>query len=374
MTTADDLIDIADSASEVLQAMREPARTRELAALKRVSEEVASAWSGSNWGYHASVYTANLLPKPPNAQFNPEWGLMESWPIHQPDRIWTLFDGGVVQAEILRHAGPSDLFARREEITAFRKRLDALRENAISALTADGASNDSFLHRKLHEIEDIEGHDVVPVLKKMYKLSSFSRDSQAMTQGPQPAPHQTIMAIPFASKLVEDGLEQLEQACRDCARHLGRGKAATQEKVATGGAIFIGHGRSPLWRELKDFLDKRLGLRVIEFNHVSVAGVATTERLSEMLDDSSFAFLIMTAEDELVDGAMIARSNVIHEAGIFQGRLGFRRAIILLEDGCGEFSNIHGLGHIRFPAGKIKAAFEEVREVLEREGIIERKK
>jgi hypothetical protein len=31
------------------------------------------------------------------------------------------------------------------------------------------------------------------------------------------------------------------------------------------------------------------------------------------------------------------------------GRLGFERAIILLEDGCQEFSNIHGLGQIRFP-------------------------
>jgi predicted nucleotide-binding protein len=38
--------------------------------------------------------------------------------------------------------------------------------------------------------------------------------------------------------------------------------------------------------------------------------------------------------------------NVIHEAGLFQGRLGFERAIILLEDGCEEFSNIQGYGQI----------------------------
>lgn len=63
---------------------------------------------------------------------------------------------------------------------------------------------------------------------------------------------------------------------------------------------------------------------------------------------------------------MIARQNVIHEAGLFQGRLGFMRAIVLLEEGCEEFSNIHGLGQIRFPA----PAFEEVRQVLEREGFL----
>ena len=62
--------------------------------------------------------------------------------------------------------------------------------------------------------------------------------------------------------------------------------------------------------------------------------------------------------------------NVIHEAGLFQGRLGFERAIILLEEGCEKFSNIHGLGQIQFSQGKIKATFEEVRQVLEREGII----
>src|SRR5450756_844121 len=55
----------------------------------------------------------------------------------------------------------------------------------------------------------------------------------------------------------------------------------------------------------------------------------------------------------------------------FKGRLGFARAIILLEEGCDEFSNIQGLGHGRFPQGRISAAFEEVRRVLEREGFLD---
>jgi len=65
--------------------------------------------------------------------------------------------------------------------------------------------------------------------------------------------------------------------------------------------------------------------------------------------------------------------NVVHAAGCFQGRLGFTRAIVLLEEGCAEFSNIQGLGQIRFPKGNIKAVFEEIRAVLEREGVIEAK-
>ena len=50
------------------------------------------------------------------------------------------------------------------------------------------------------------------------------------------------------------------------------------------------------------------------------------------------AFLVLTAEDEQTDGTLHARENVIHEAGLFQGRLGFEKAIILLEEGCQEFS------------------------------------
>jgi predicted nucleotide-binding protein len=89
-----------------------------------------------------------------------------------------------------------------------------------------------------------------------------------------------------------------------------------------------------------------------------------------MLDNAAFAFLVLTAEDERADGHKQARQNVVHEAGLFQGRHGFKKAIILLEDGCDEFSNATGLGQIRFAAGNIAAKFEEIRRVLERERII----
>jgi len=134
--------------------------------------------------------------------------------------------------------------------------------------------------------------------------------------------------------------------------------------------VFIGHGRSPLWRELKDFIKDKLDLPYDEFNRSPVAGITNVERLSQMLEQSRFAFLLMTAEDENTDGKLQARMNVIHEVGLFQGRLGFERAIVILEEGCEEFSNIQGLGQIRFPKENISASFQEIREVLEREGLI----
>ena len=73
------------------------------------------------------------------------------------------------------------------------------------------------------------------------------------------------------------------------------------------------------------------------------AGHAIRDILQDMMKASSFALLVMTGEDKLEDGTYRARQNVIHEAGLFQGKLGFSRAIILLEEGVDEFSNLAGI-------------------------------
>jgi len=134
--------------------------------------------------------------------------------------------------------------------------------------------------------------------------------------------------------------------------------------------IFLGHGHSKIWLELKSFIQDRLKLPWEEFNRISAAGIPTQIRLNEMLNNSCFAFIILTGEDETLDGKIRARENVVHETGLFQGKLGFNKAIILLEEGCEEFSNIHGLGQIRFPKNEIKSIFEDIRKTLERENII----
>jgi predicted nucleotide-binding protein len=167
--------------------------------------------------------------------------------------------------------------------------------------------------------------------------------------------NQQIRVKAFSVTFRRSDIEQLRPA-----RALQEG----QEMTATGKKIFIGHGRSLVWLELKNFLQDDLHLAVDEFNRVSTAGIATSNRLEQMLDDAAFAFLILTAEDEATDGKLHARENVVHEAGLFQGRLGFTKAILLLEETCEKFSNIEGLGYIPFTTGKIRAAFEDIRKVL----------
>jgi predicted nucleotide-binding protein len=89
-----------------------------------------------------------------------------------------------------------------------------------------------------------------------------------------------------------------------------------------------------------------------------------------MLESACFAILVMTAEDLERGGKRKARQNVVHEIGLFQGRLGFLRAIILKEKGAEEFSNINGLTYISFKKGKIAETFAEIDRALVRERVI----
>jgi hypothetical protein len=131
--------------------------------------------------------------------------------------------------------------------------------------------------------------------------------------------------------------------------------------------VFIGHGHSEQWKELKDHLHEKHEYDIEAYEIGARAGHTIRDILEKMLDSSSFAVVVMTGEDEDKDGKMHARQNVIHELGLFQGRLGFSRAIVLLEDGTEEFSNIQGIHQIRYGKGNIIETFGDVLATLKRE-------
>ncbi|SCF29045.1 PfkB family carbohydrate kinase [Micromonospora saelicesensis] len=133
--------------------------------------------------------------------------------------------------------------------------------------------------------------------------------------------------------------------------------------------IFIAHGHDRQWLEVKDFLE-RLGLRPSYFESTPVAGHSVNDILASQALNSSFAVIVATAEDASTTGQSSPRPNVIHEMGLMQGRLGFQKVAVLLEESCEAFSNIAGLQVIRFPRQRIKQAFYELRGVLERERIL----
>jgi len=140
-------------------------------------------------------------------------------------------------------------------------------------------------------------------------------------------------------------------------------KAAIQEQIK----VFVGHGRSQQWRDLKDHLQDKHGFKVIAYETGARAGYTIAEVLKEMSEEATIAFLVCTGEDLGKNGIIRARENVIHETGLFQGTLGFKRSIVLIEGGCNEFNNIVGIQQLRFSKNNIKEIFGEVLAIIYRE-------
>lgn len=147
-------------------------------------------------------------------------------------------------------------------------------------------------------------------------------------------------------------------------------KPKPQLKSSGLGKIFIGHGRSKLWARLQIYLKDDLNLQTLTFEEESRTSENIVNILSEFLDNSSLAILVMTAEDETSEGKIRARQNVIHEVGLFQGRLGFDKVIILKQEEVEEFSNIDGLQYIPFSGETIENCFYELQRKLKKLGLI----
>lgn len=145
----------------------------------------------------------------------------------------------------------------------------------------------------------------------------------------------------------------------------------TAEEVKSGtSSVFIGHGRTKLWARVKVFLEDDLGLQTVTYESEPRTGHSIVPVLERMLDQATFAVLVFTAEDDTAEGTKRARQNVIHEAGLFQGRLGFGRAVLLVQDGVEAFTNIAGLQYLPFADDKVEQTFYELQRVLKREGVI----
>jgi len=372
----DDMIDELHNIHEQLLSFVDRANgsmeIKSLEKLETIANEVGKSWSGSWIGYQSLIYYKSFAPVPAGAHFSSEWGTYQS--IRQGTTgEWIECQFNFVIDYIKTKADVTDL-KQADELAKAGNELFDEKVNAMVSIfeTYLQRRKDSFIESLSEKVKVMKipmGSDWIETQRPHGTI--MSRDSLAMSQGIRTPPHISILANILEIRSPIYACETLAKHAKTAGSHMERQEKQARKMERVGTNIFIGHGQSLLWKELKDFIQDRLQLPWDEFNRIPIAGVTNISRLLEMLDTAAIAFLVMTAEDEQADGNKRARMNVIHEAGLFQGRLGFTRAIILLEEGCEEFSNIHGLGQIRFPEGNIKAAFEEIRQVLEREGIFD---
>ena len=372
MTLANQLFKIATDLEAQCRILRDEEFSKPLQLLSDAAEDVGKAWSGFWLGYHSRVYYGDLMQPPPGARFSQEWGMKDTPTFKDTVGDWREYRFDAVVSLIYQRAGDPDINEQEERSSSAKEYFDEAKSQILSLLSVivDARKQDKFLRDitgKVEEIRVFGSNDFIEAMRPSSQM--ISRDMTAIQAGLHTPPHVTVAAKVLAIRYPFTACEELSKFGHRIASHVENVQKYKIQIERIGTNVFIGHGQSSVWKDLKDFIQERIHLPWDEFNRVPVAGFTNIERLSQMLDDAAVAFLIMTAEDERADGKQHARQNVIHEAGLFQGRLGFKRAIILLEEGCEEFSNVHGLGQIRFPKGNVSAVFEDIRKVLEREGL-----
>ena len=247
--------------------------------------------------------------------------------------------------------------------------FDEKKETIISILTIYlENSPDDFLSRKVKEIRDLSIPKPAKLMEAVPDIQEEYQESGAMSRNDL---RRLLFLIYTPVSIYSNRLVSLVKLTRRCVEHLKRKQSRLQEGgVSVPRKVFIGHGRSPVWRELKDYIEDVLELEVVEFDEVATAGMDIQDRLNQMLKSANFAILVMTGEDKQPDGTLRARQNVVHELGLFQARLGPERSVVLLEQGCEKPSNINGQVLPPFPKGHIKMVFSDVHKALKREGLL----
>lgn len=129
--------------------------------------------------------------------------------------------------------------------------------------------------------------------------------------------------------------------------------------------VFIGHGRSPQWKRLRDRINATEGMTSEAFESIQRAGYHTLVVVDKMVRSSTVGVVIMTAEDFVDSGKPRARENVIHEVGFCQGALGVANTIVVMERGASEPTNIAGLTQIRFRRGRLRDVEDDIIAALE---------
>jgi sugar/nucleoside kinase (ribokinase family) len=134
--------------------------------------------------------------------------------------------------------------------------------------------------------------------------------------------------------------------------------------------ILVAHDGNPHWESLRRFVetDCRLPVRILgtdELDRDDLEGL-----VHDQLSRCSFAICVLSASRPMSSGRSRPDQNIVHQAGLFQGRYGFGRVAILAEEGCEPFSNIAGLVRLDFPPGRIESTFLALERMLQREGLL----
>ncbi len=145
-----------------------------------------------------------------------------------------------------------------------------------------------------------------------------------------------------------------------------------------GEKVFVIHGHAEdKWRELRDLLEDKLGLkgRVIVLKEEASRSETVIQKFEKHAKQCCYGFALVTPDDEVKkqDAAYRqARPNVIFEIGWFYGHLGPSRLCILKRAGTEIPSDLGGVVTLEFDKA-VGEVFLQIEQELEVAGIIAKK-
>ena len=326
---SDDLFEIAERLGAMKARDDLLAINKILSDLEKEANAAGKAWSGSWLGYQAYVYYRDLQSPPAGAHFSQAWGLRETGFSEGTAGDWVEYEDDAVRNTIYKGAGNPDMQPAQAFAETAKHTFEDCRAEVLSSLTtALEGHEDSFLSGLKEEAEKcriLSEHDCIKVFQP--KGQFIAEDALAVSQGLRTPPHLAVLATVYALKSPGKTCENLTKVARRAASHLAKRERYSRRTQEIGTNVFIGHGRSPAWKDLKDFIQDRLRLPWDEFNRVPVPGRTNIDRLSEMLNDAAIAFLVMTAEDEHPDGTTHARKTWYTRQGFFRENSAFQKRL-----------------------------------------------
>jgi sugar/nucleoside kinase (ribokinase family) len=150
----------------------------------------------------------------------------------------------------------------------------------------------------------------------------------------------------------------------DIASDLIGNQEAERRGEAVPRGVFVAHGGNPQWRAVKAFIEDELKLPVHSFESGVWGSTQVTDALDDLLGRCGFAVCVLTAEDLSADGQWRARQNVVHEVGLFQGRYGFDRVVLLVEEGVGSVPRTAEPFTVTFPRNGVDTVFWQLRRMF----------
>jgi hypothetical protein len=136
-----------------------------------------------------------------------------------------------------------------------------------------------------------------------------------------------------------------------------------------GDGVFISHGGHADWHSVKHFLESELRLPVLHFEAESWGGRPVTDALTKYLDTCGYAICVLTAEDRNPGGVRMARQNVLHEVGLFQGRYGFDRVVVIADQAC-DYVPHAAVGSVLRYRKNVAEVFGDLEMTLREKGLV----